>query len=262
LQEVFLGKLSSEDVRECLRTNKTIIIPIGSTEQHGPHLPLTVDTDIAVEIALKVAEKIGCLVAPPLYYGHSTEHAGFPGSGWLQMETLGRVIEDVSVSYAEGGFKTIIWLNGHYGNDPALFVTCTDLTGTSKIPKDARVMALTYMYTLPDDILNEYLSWEKGWHAQEGETSVMLAIKPETVKMEKAPVEWPKFPRNNALMNAMFQGKGTVRRLMKTGIWGDARKATKEKGDKFLAEAVKSVAETIEQIDSIWSEVGHSDEAD
>jgi creatinine amidohydrolase len=257
LSKVSLGELTLKDVRDYLRTGNKIIIPVGTTEQHSEHLPFTADTDIVTEVSLRVADKVGALVAPPLHYGLSQDHQGFPGTAWLRAETFGRVIEDISASYAKNGFKRVIWLNGHYCNQAALRTTFMDLTGTDKIPPDAKVYGFSYWLPLPEKAANEYLSSDAGWHAQVGETSIMLAIRPSVVKMENAPVEWPTLGGKSVVVrDSITAGTATWRLVAgKTGAWGDARDATKEKGERFLDEIVEAVSKTIEEIELAFQEM-------
>lgn len=256
MKKVSLSELTLRDVREYLKRNNTIIIPLGSTEEHSEHLPFSVDADIPTEIARRVAQKIDALVAPPVHYGLSRAHSGFPGSAWLTGETLLRVIEDISVSFAKSGFKRIIWINGHYCNEPVLYVACGDITGTNKVPEDTKVYGFSYWLPLPEEAAKEYLSWDVGWHAQVGETSMMLAIKPDTVKMEHAPAEWPVLAkRSTVVLNCISAATGCWKHVTKTGVWGDARGATKEKGEEFLHKIVDAVVKTIEDIESAFQEM-------
>lgn len=244
------------DVREYLKMKHTIIIPIGSCEQHGEHLPYTVDANIPAEIAKRVAQKIDALVAPAVNYGLSRAHCDFPGSAWLKGENLLRVIEDISVSFAKSGFKRIIWINGHFCNDPVLYVACGDITGTNKVPEDTKVYGFSYWLTLPEKVAKEYLSWDAGWHAQIGETSIMLAINPDVVKMKYAPVEWPVLAKkSNVVLNCISAATGQWKHITKSGIWGDARGSTKEKGEAFLNEIVNTVVKTIENVESAFQEM-------
>jgi creatinine amidohydrolase len=253
---ISLSELTLKDVKEYLKRNNIIIIPIGSTEEHGEHLPFTVDADISTEVARRVAQKIDALVAPTVYYGLSRAHSDFPGTAWLTGETLMRVIEDISISFAKSGFKRIIWINGHYCNEPALYVACGDITGTNKVPEDTKVYGFSYWLALPDDVAKQYLSWDAGWHAQAGETSIMLAIKPDVVKMEYAQEEWPVLAkRSTVVLNCISAGTGCWKYMTKSGVWGDAKKATKEKGEAFLNEIVNAVIKTIMEIEAAFHDM-------
>jgi len=256
LKKVLLSELTLHDVREYLKTKYTIIVPVGSTEQHGEHLPFTVDTQIATEVAKRVAQRIGAIVAPPVYYGLSAAHMGFPGSAWLSMDTFRRVIEDISVSFAKSGFKRIIWLNGHYCNQPALFVACTDITGTAKVPEDTKVYGFSYWLALPGEELGKYLSWEAGWHANVGETSIMLAIDSDVVDMKRAPTEWPVLAKKSLLvLDVISAAEGCWKDITRSGIWGDAKEATKEKGEEYLEKIVEGVAKAIEDVEAAYQEM-------
>ena len=121
LRSVWLHELTWEDVSEYLRENDIIIVPCGTTEQHGPAGPLGLDTYVAISLAEDAARQAGVLVAPPLWYGDSSHHLAFPGTISLRTETLIQVIGDVVRSLARHGFRKILLLNGHKkANLPAL----------------------------------------------------------------------------------------------------------------------------------------------
>ncbi len=110
------------DVDNYLKSNKlpTAILPVGSVEAHGPHLPLMVDSIIAEAIANEVGKRIKALVLPPLHFGQVWSLRKFPGTLWLENDTLGRVIYEIGSALREHGFKLFIVINGHVGNAGAL----------------------------------------------------------------------------------------------------------------------------------------------
>src|SRR3990170_786136 len=108
---VFLGEMTDPEVEAFLRDHQTVIVPTGSTEQHGPHGPLATDTIIPTEVARRVAPKAGAAVAPPIGYGLSYPHAGFTGVVYLRIPTFMALVEDVAVGLAKMGFRTIVFLN-------------------------------------------------------------------------------------------------------------------------------------------------------
>lgn len=125
---IWMQELTWEDVRDYLKNNDIVIIPAGSTEEHGPAGPLGVDAYAAIELAQDAAKKTGVLVTPPIWFGDSSHHTGFPGTISLRPSTLIEVIKDVSRSLASHGFKKILIINGHkMANLPALTLAAKEL---------------------------------------------------------------------------------------------------------------------------------------
>ena len=121
LPSVWLHELTWEEVASYLQGRDTIIVPFGTTEQHGPAGPLGLDGYVAIGLAEDAARKAGVLVAPPVWYGDSSHHLGFPGTISLRTETLMQIVYDVVRSLARHGFKRILLVNGHkWTNLPAL----------------------------------------------------------------------------------------------------------------------------------------------
>lgn len=245
MEKVYLGEMNLVEVREYLRKGDTVIVPIGTTEQHGPHLPYLTDMLIPLEVAKRAAKKMKALVASPLPYGLSQAHYGFPGIIWLSGKTLISVLEDVALSLAKTGFRRIIFVNGHYCNDQPLFVAITDVTASPELPKGTNVYGITYWNVMSPKMAEKYLSWKVGWHANIGETSAILAIDDKIVDMHRAPVEWPKVGEETATLNISATQTGGWHLVSKTGIWGDARKASKKLGEQFLEDISNGLVKTI-----------------
>lgn len=128
LPSVWMQELTWEDVRDYLEKDNIVIVPVGSTEEHGPAGPLGVDSYAAIALAEDSAKKAGVLVTPPIWFGDSSHHLGFPGTISLRTSTLIEVIKDVSKSLAKHGFKKILFINGHkVSNLPALFTATKEL---------------------------------------------------------------------------------------------------------------------------------------
>lgn len=118
---VWMQDLTWEEVQGYLRRDSIAVVPIGSTEQHGPAGCLGVDSYVAITLAEDAAQRSGVLVTPPVWFGDSTQHSGFPGTITLRTETLIALVRDVCRSLARHGFDRIVLLNGHKGSNlPAL----------------------------------------------------------------------------------------------------------------------------------------------
>lgn len=128
LRSNWIQELTWEDIRDYLQTNDIVIIPAGSTEEHGPAGPLGVDAYAAIALAEDAAKKTGVVVTPPIWFGDSSHHTGFPGTISLRPSTLIEIIRDVSKSLAKHGFKKILIINGHkMSNLPALVTAAKEM---------------------------------------------------------------------------------------------------------------------------------------
>ncbi len=119
MKSVWIQENTWQDVADYLKHDDTVILPIGSTEQHGPAGPLGVDTYAAIGLCEDAAKKTGVMVAPPLWFGDSPHHLGFPGTISLRSETLILVIKDIVHTLYQNGFRKFILLNGHKGTNLA-----------------------------------------------------------------------------------------------------------------------------------------------
>ena len=133
---VFLGEMTTLEVEAFLRDHQTVIVPVGSTEQHGPHGPLLTDALIPVEVARRVAPRVGAVVAPVVNYSLSYPHVGFTGVVHVRIPTFMALIEDLCLSLAAIGFRRIVFLNGHYDNTYAIAYACAN--AAEKMGKDVK----------------------------------------------------------------------------------------------------------------------------
>ena len=189
---VFLGEMTDPEVEAFLRDHDTVIVPVGSTEQHGPHGPLLTDVLVPVEVARRVAPRAGALVAPSINYGLSYPHAGFTGVVHLRIATFMALVEDVAVGLATMGFRRIVFLNGHYDNTLAIAYACAN--AADRLPAGARAFPVNYWDGMTADEAAEYFGPTAGLHANRAETSAVMAIDPALVDMDRANAEMPPFP--------------------------------------------------------------------
>lgn len=257
----YLPHMTWEEVEQYQRTSDMVIIPVGSIEQHGKHLPLGSDIIAAVATSLRIGQKTGVLVAPVLLAGVSEHHMGFPGTISLAPATLEAVLYDTARSLIVHGFKRIMFLNGHGGNETTVTnvvyrinretaATAIDLWRIDLPPADPRLK----------DVKLDY-------HAGVEETSMMMYLAGGLVQMSKA--ENPKLTlpasvqaisekvagRNReALGNAtLFQpersGKGTsTREISSNGVVtsGDVKTASADIGRAVVEANVEAAVRFIE----------------
>ncbi|MCM3123849.1 MULTISPECIES: creatininase family protein [unclassified Mesobacillus] len=220
-----LINMTRDEVEAAIKEFPVAILPMGATEQHGHHLPLGVDIYLAEGVSRKLSEKTGALLLPTQPFGYSWVWRDIPGTVSLQQHHVEAVIKDVAHSVARYGIKMLILVNGHDANNASMKYATRELADELDIP----VIYLFYpnLNKMIEDLCDSP-TWHGMVHACEFETSLMLALKPELVDMSKAVREYPEKPK--------LYGKSSISLgdLSKSGVYGDATKATKEKGEKML----------------------------
>jgi creatinine amidohydrolase len=254
-QSVFMSELTMTDVDEYLRESDLVLVPTGSTEQHGPHSPLSTDVIIPTEVCRRVAERLGALVAPPVNYGISAGHRGFKALAYLSVPTFMAVIEDLAFSLGEVGFRRIVFINGHYTNYFPVNMACMNVS--TRLPEGTHAWGVSYWETLPPEQLEEYLSMKTGLHANIGETSAVMAVRPELVDLTHAVAEWPDFPEFHspafpAVLAYFETNPGSVWRASRSGVWGDPRKSTAGLGKKFYRWIEDGVVRHIQDVEETY----------
>ena len=251
---VFLGEMTNLEVEAYLRDHAarpTVLVPVGSTEQHGPHAPLGTDALIPTEIARRVAPQAGAVVAPTVNYGLSYPHAGFTGVVYLRMSTFMELIEDLTLQFARMGFTRICFLNGHYDNTYAIAYACAAVG--DRLPAGTRAYPVNYWDAMTPNEAAEYFDPANGLHANKGETSAVLAINPDLVDMERANSEMPPFPEvtnPGAVHTAFFfSAPGSIKRATASGTWGDATQSSAEFGRRYLDVVTRSTSRLLEDIE-------------
>jgi creatinine amidohydrolase len=258
-KSVFLAENTDAELVEFLKTHHTVYVPVGATEQHGPHSPVGTDVILPQEIARRVCERQGdALVAPPLPYSLSYPHRGFTSEFSLGIETFMAVVRDLVVAFGRAGFQRIVFLNGHFDNTFALAYACAQ--ASESLPEGAKAFPFNYWDGLTAAQAAEMTEGGKGLHAGDGEVSMLLAIDPELVDMELANAEFPNFPetitKSPALHTAFFlAAPGSVYRMTRSGTWGDATQATAAKGERFLEAGVESVINLMHDIEQTFREL-------
>ncbi len=204
------------DLRKIIRTKKQVaIIPVGSLEQHGPHLPVSTDSDIVTEVAKRVAKKCNLLLLPTITYGVSFEHAPFFNLS-VTSTTLQNQLVDICRSLGENKIRKIIILNGHHGNQKALSGITDKISKTSRDRN--KVFVISYWHHMEQEFD----------HAGFVETSLMLAVS-NKVKMglaRKGLVTDKMSPKQKSKVSKLASTHFI--KATKTGVWGDPTRATKK----------------------------------
>jgi len=217
------------NLRKLISNKKQVaVIPIGSIEQHGPHLPVSTDSDIVTEVAKKISEKYGYLLLPTLNYGVSFEHAPFFNLS-IRESTLRTVLTDLCTSLLSNNIKTVFIINGHHGNLKPIKNLDVKLKKISK--NKLKVFPLSYWHFMEREFD----------HAGFVETSLMLAIS-KNVKMNlaKKGVDTDGMTKQE-IINLGKLANQSFPKATKNGIWGDPRKATKKDGQVILIEIIKNL---------------------
>jgi len=221
-----------QEIETYLETCDTVILPCGAIEQHGPHLPVDVDLYDSVYLARKVAE--GCshprpLVLPAIPYGVSYHHEDFKGTLSVTNNALSLFVYDIGMSLAKAGIKKIIILNGHGDNAPTLSYAA------QMINRDAHIFVCVDTGETSDIDIDAMTESNNDIHAGEIETSTTLAVRPELVQMDKAVREVLEFGSDYLDYTSDRGVSWFVRthKISKSGVMGDATKATAEKGAKM-----------------------------
>ncbi len=244
---------TSPQLSQLIKRKKCVILPLGSTEQHGPHLPVGTDHLNVWAIACEVAERVDGLVLPLLPYGCSNEH--FPCSGTLSLasQTLKNILKDIIESLKTNDVKNIVILNGHGGQSDIVNNTISSLTKEEKI-KEIKLLHLSLFSALPVEILAHKIPLEEDAyvHAEEFETSLMLATNPKLVRVKDAVKEIPPWvPRgltseNVELVKRILKTK-FIGRDTETGVIGDPTLASTSKGRKAIRILSDALAEIIKK---------------
>jgi len=237
-----LAQSTWKQVEEYLETRNTVIIPIGSTEQHGPTGIFCTDYVIPESVSAEVGERTGTLVTPVIAFGMSNHHLAFSGTISLNPSTLMKVIEDVVASLYRGGFRRFLFVNGHGGNTSTLDATFSEIR--EKFP-EALLRAVSW-YKLPavQEKANKLFGDREGSHSTPSEISVTMHIFPGLLR--KAPVFDPK---KEPLKN--MPSAGQFRRIFPDGrMWSDPSLASEEHGKTLFDLAVDELIKEIEDLDA------------
>lgn len=242
-----LGEMTWEEAQRRLREVDVALLPVGSIEQHGPHLPLDTDAYDARRLAEDVARACTSprpLVLPLVSYGVSYHHDDFPGTISIGPDTLSTMIYEIGMSLAKSGVTKLLIINGHGGNSPALHFAA------QMINRDARIFTCVDTGETSDADVDALAETPNDVHAGEIETSTTLALRPHLVRMGKAARHVPRFSSEYLDFTSRRSVGWYARtsRISPTGVMGDPTKASREKGERMWGVMVRNLVELVEDI--------------
>jgi creatinine amidohydrolase len=237
---MLLEEITMEEFRQALsRGCRSVIVPFGSIEEHGPHLPLGTDTLHAVALAKMAAELAGVFAAPPVWYGLCRSTSQHPGTLSIKAATLALLVKDLVRSLYGQGLQNFVMLSGHAGGThmSSILNACDELMEELPEARFAVLSIIDLIRLLPEGMVET----PGDSHAGEVETSLIQYLYLGLVKGE-AQVEFPRFPRFIIARNKL--------RFWPGGIWGDPSKASASKGEEILVREAHLLKDLISELEN------------
>lgn len=254
----FLPYLSWTEIADLPdKANTVIVLPTGATEQHGPHLPCAVDTVIAAGVIghalARLPASVPAYAMAPITYGKSEEHLHFPGTVTLSGETLLATMNEVGESVYRAGFRKLLIVNGHGGQPQVMEMSAREL----RLRHGDFIVVPSFTWRVPH-VAGQYLSEKEkklAMHAGHAETALMLALAPDTVRMDRAVVNYPPaFPSPLLSPDGRPACAWSARDFGPSGIIGDPLPATPEQGLAILDSLAESWAAAITELHNLeWA---------
>jgi creatinine amidohydrolase len=238
-----LDTLTSPEVRAEIDAGRdTLVIALGATEQHGPHLPLSTDALLGDHLARRVADRLHAFVGPTVRIGCSDHHLEFPGTLSVDAATFHGVVAGIVRSAARGGFSRVVLIPTHGGNFAPLGAALAEIGQVEGL----RISALTDVRVLLaiaqiGEAEHGVPLSDGGLHAGEWETSLLLAVEPDLVHLERGAAGYT--GDLDAALGAIF-GSG-VHTIAENGVIGDPTVASASHGERYWDAAVRIVLDAI-----------------
>ena len=248
-RSVLWKELTAPELRDLATRDATVILPVASMEQHGPHLAVGVDTVLCESVCRLAAEQVRdempVVVAPTLWCGMAEHHMAFGGTFTFDIPTYRAVLLAFLKSIARHGYRKVFIVNGHGGNIAALGAFLPELAIETGL-----TLRVTTYFELAQPAMPAILEdQERVRHACEGETSLMLALAPDLVRTEKLPEALG--PAHSTPKPAGVARHRDFKSFSATGVVGDARRASKAKGEK-LAIACRDALVAVLRVKEAW----------
>jgi creatinine amidohydrolase len=233
--------LTMPDLEAQRQQTQTVILPLGSLEEHGPHLPLGTDTFHAMEVARRVGLLRPVLVAPPLFYGMCRSTREHPGTVSISGDALRTMLLAVGREFCRQGMRQLVFISGHAGGTHMSAIIEAGEQLLAELP-EVRVAVVNLLEVLREVVAAQPdLVQTKGdSHAGEVETAIMMAAYPDLVR-GTAPEEWPRFPKYVLVRHK--------RRCWPGGVWGNPAPATAAQGEAILAAEAERLAIVISTLE-------------
>lgn len=232
------------EIREAVAENRVAVMPIGTVEQHGRHLPLVTDVVTSTEVARRAVEQMPheAVLMPSIFYSFNIHHMDFPGTIAVEGPTIINYVTDIGKSLAYHGFRKILLVNGHGSNVPFMDIAARNITNNT----EAACGLISWWSLIPPQLFRELRESEIPGgmaHACELETSALMYLRGDLVQMDKADREINLTPSEfffwdletpSRLIYQEWASRNTT-----TGTFGDPTKASVAKGEKFVTGAVE-----------------------
>ncbi|NNM71162.1 creatininase family protein [Enterovirga aerilata] len=241
---VLWRELTAAQLRGMAEAGALVLLPVASTEQHGPHLATGVDDILCSDICRRVGEALvaagkPALVAPTLWCGLAEHHVAFGGSFTLTLPTYHALLRDLCRSILRAGFRQILIVNGHGGNMSALAALTVELTRELEAP----IATTTYFLAAQEEFAQILQDQRAVLHACEAETSMMMVVRPDLVDASRLPEATGRQADSpSAVLSPVLNRWRSFRELTETGVLGDARRSTPEKGERLIRAVVDGMA--------------------
>jgi creatinine amidohydrolase len=254
----YLPYLSWTEIAELPdRENTVIVLPTGATEQHGPHLPCAVDSVISAGVVghalARLPASVPAYAMAPITYGKSEEHLHFPGTMTLSGETLLATMNEIGESVYRAGFRKLLIVNGHGGQPQVMEMAAREL----RLRHGDFIVVPSFTWRVPH-VASQYLSEREkklAMHAGHAETALMLALAPDTVRMDRAVTNYPpEFPSTLLSPDGRPACAWSARDFGPSGIIGDPLPATAAQGQAILDSLAQSWAQAITELHTLrWA---------
>jgi creatinine amidohydrolase len=218
-----LKDLTWKEVEGYLEKRQDILLPVGAVEEHGYHLPLSTDGDIARAVCAELSRRTGVLVAPIIWYGYSKSTRGYSGTVMVGKDELKNYIRSILEGFAESGFRVVYIVSGHFSNDHLRAIE-----DAAEEVREIKAKLLDFSNLDFSDILES-----EPLHACEAETSLMLFLHPDKVQMDKAKDEEIAY-------------EGDMLRKTQSGVFGTPSLATREKGERLFERIVLELGKQVQ----------------
>lgn len=238
-EAMLIEEITMTDFEREIEKTQTVLIPVGSVEEHGVHLPLATDTFEVYELAKRVANAVDVFVSPPVPYGVLRSTRDHPGSVGISAGTLRAMIRDITHSLYDQGLRRFIIISGHAGS---IHVAALREVGEVLMEElDGIAVAVLSILDLMTEEAAQWIETRNDFHAGEVETSVMMFIKPHLVH-GTSKAESPCFPEPILVRDRKKYWPG--------GVWGDPGKGREEKGRMLIELGVGKMCDLIRRIEA------------